>query len=161
MVIVAVVVLGLPLGALAYWAYWRQHSRGNPDPGGRTLRVLAHVSAAVPPGARVLYRHDVEPRWDSCDGIASTAGWDDVVVQIHFSSGLAPESLLAEAQDRLAPLGWGPVSRAPGPELTASWSERIPGAPGRAGLQLTNSNADGNWTLFAHTSPVGRPVSGC
>ena len=54
------------------------------DPGGRILGELKPAALAVPDDAKIRYRHDVEPKWDSCDGRQGTFGWDDVVLQ-HLS----------------------------------------------------------------------------
>ena len=63
------------------------------DPGGRILRTLRDTGQALPSDAHVLYRYDLEPKWDSCDGRPGTFGWDNVVVQIHFESRGSTEPL--------------------------------------------------------------------
>lgn len=127
----------------------------SPDPGGRILAELQTAAAAVPSDASVIYRHDVEPQWDSCDGRADTYGWDDVVVQIHFNSPSSPGRIFGDGISRMAALGWS-VSYQHG-DTDLVWTRRLRnGTEGKAAL----SNV-GGWTLYASAPPVGPRVRGC
>lgn len=123
---------------------------------------LRPAGAALPPDARILYRNDVEPHWDSCDGMASTYGWDDVVIQVHFSSATTEEAVFSHAAAELAAQRWPEVPLGLVPGVTAKmWSKLL--ANGTTGkLAITKDNyGTSEWTLFASAPPDGQRVSGC
>ena len=130
------------------------------DPSGRLLAVLKSAAAAVPTDARVAYRHDTEPKWDSCDGQAGTFGWDDVVVEVHFRSSRTPSDVLTSAGEVLARQGWkaGRVAEPDGPGLRSDWTK----APSSSfSVILSNNTPDKAWDLLARAAPVGQRVRGC
>jgi len=132
------------------------------DPGGRILAELEPTAAAVPGGANILYRQAVEPRWDSCDGRAGTFGWDDVVLVVHFASGLRPEAVAGNADATLRPLGWVPeYSHQDANGMAIGWTKTLSsGATAKA--QLTDQDLDPTtWTLYVGAPPVGPRASGC
>jgi hypothetical protein len=80
---------------------------GDPDPGHRLLDALRPVAAVVPSGTTVSRRTFTEPRWDSCDGIKSTYGWDDVTVGVGFVPiGLSDAATVNHIKDGLRSQGW-------------------------------------------------------
>ena len=152
----ALVVTAGSLVAVAAFAVLRAPSG---HPGGRVLHQLQPAVAALPDGARVSYRHDVEPRWDSCDGRQGTFGWGDATVQVRFTSNWSASALLAHADRVLRGLGWAPALRdATGAPV--AWTKALDrGTTARATLE--RSPADAAWTLFVLAPPAGPPARGC
>lgn len=137
--------------------------QGNPDPGQRILHALAPVLAAIPATAAVAYRHLNAPRWDSCDGRASTYGWDDVSVDSTFTSR-DPDAVVFQAiDDRLTRQGWHLVSGTSSlPSGDGSWSRVLGnGETARATLNGPGDGGGGWWSLYAAAPPAVHPVSGC
>lgn len=127
------------------------------DPGDQVLNQLEPATVALPPDAKIAYRNDVEPRWDSCDGRAGTYGWDDVVVQVHFTTSTPGSEVLANADATLRRLGWQPDSDAP---VGSSWTRVLAnGTTARASLDY--QAIPDAWTLFVLAPPVGQRASGC
>ncbi len=144
-------------GVIAH--YFLDQSSG--DPGGRIIAQLQPTVAAVPAGAKILYRHDVEPLWDSCDGRAGTFGWDDVVVQVHFSTTASPDDILAHAQSVLAPEGWRTVPAPVAGAVTQHiWRKALDTGDGTVDIEK-DSYGTSEWTLIAMAPPRGPRVSGC
>jgi hypothetical protein len=101
----------------------------------------------------------MEPHQDSCDGMAGTAGWSQVVVQSGFNwQGSLPA--LANAMDaRLAELGWGSPSLTAYPEnAQAQWTKTLPNGSS-AVLEVEQSGP--GWQLTAMAPPVGGAATGC
>ncbi len=118
--------------------------------------------AALPDGAKIAYRQDIEPRWDSCDGQSGTFGWDDVVVLVHFTTTLSPEAMKAHADAALHPLGWiADHSQRQENVFGYSWTKTLSNGT-RARAQISNEvqNPD-TWDLYAGAPPAGPHVSGC
>jgi len=127
------------------------------DPGGRVLDQLRPATAALPSDARIVYRNEVEPRWDSCDGRPGTEGWNDVVMQVHFTTATADINVLSNADAALRRLGWLPDTSRP---AGSSWRKALAnGTTARASLE--HDVGQDAWTLFVLAPPVGRRVSGC
>lgn len=148
----------LLLGGVVTWLAWPRHPGG--DPGGRILSQLKSVSAAVPANSFVQYAHYDEPRWDSCDGMTGTFGWDDPSVQINFTWSGSPTALISGVKRVLAESGWGAFmpqvnNGVPG----AAWKKTLDNGT-IAQAQLA-AESYGGWSLFAQAPPVGQRVSGC
>jgi hypothetical protein len=147
----------LIVGACVTWFVWPRQPGGG-DPGAHILSQLRPVSRAVPPNAKIEYAHYNEPRWDSCDGIAGTFGWDDPSAQIEFTWTGSPTALIGYAEAALAPSGWGAYT----PEVSnglpgAGWTKRLNnGTTARAQL---GANSYGRWFMFADAAPLGRRAS--
>ena len=127
----------------------------SPDPGGRILSELQTAVAALPADATVIYRNDVEPHWDSCDGRPGTFGWDNVVVQIHFSSPSAPAGMFANAVSQMTARGWTVRDRHDYTDLV--WTRQLRNGT-EAKAQLSEV---GGWTIYAFAPPIGPRASGC
>ena len=131
------------------------------DPGGRIIGELQPVVAALPGDATILYRNDVEPQWDSCDGRPGTFGWNDVVVQVHFVSNMGPEGILAHADSVLASQGWQPLPLPDTPAVSQRmWTKSLTGTVAKVQI-AKDSYGTSEWTLFALAPPQGQRVSGC
>jgi hypothetical protein len=144
-------------------ALFARHSDyGDPDPGSRLLAALRPVAAAVPTGVADVQRQFVEPRWDSCDGIASTYGWDDVTVDVSFNAnGMTDAAVLAHIKVSLSSDGWTyeNTSRA-----GAWYWYRTLSSGHRAVIQLLGGSAvdpPNPWDLQATTPAATHPVKGC
>jgi hypothetical protein len=143
---------------LGYWFLWGPGG----DPGGRVLHQLQPAAQAIPSDAHVIYRYDLEPKWDSCDGRQGTFGWDNVIVQIHFESRTPTIALVGNADKTLRRLGWSQQYYTNG---QAGWRKQLANGsvanaqlsnvvPGQGGLAQT-------WDLFVGAPPIGTRVSGC
>ena len=141
--------------AAATWLWFAAQPTG--DPGGRVLDQLRPATSALPSDARIAYRNDVEPRWDSCDGRPGTEGWNDIVVQVHFTTAMADADVLAHADAALRHLGWLPATSQP---VGSSWTKALAnGTTAKASLE--HEVEQDAWTLFVLAPPVGRRASGC
>ena len=138
----------------------RESGHPGGDPGGRILALLKPTASAIPKDARIAYRHNIEPLWDSCDGQVGTFGWSDVVVQVHFRSSTKRREVFAHVASVLARQGWiaGRVSEPDGPGLRSDWTKPSPSA---LSVSLSNNTPDMAWDLYASAAPLGRRVSGC
>ena len=138
----------------------RESGHPGGDPGARILALLKPTASAIPNDARIAYRHNIEPLWDSCDGQAGTFGWSDVVMQVHFRTSTKPREVFAHAASVLARQGWMPgrVSEPDGPGLRSDWTKRSPSA---LSVSLSNNTPDTAWDLYASAAPLGRRASGC
>jgi hypothetical protein len=136
------------------------------DPGGRILQSLRATAQALPGDAHVLYRYDLEPKWDSCDGRPGTFGWDNVVVQIHFESRNSTDAVVQRADRTFRGLGWNPdyVSNQPA-FIQVGWTRRLDnGSVAKAQLSdgvPDQSAATPRWDLLVTAPPVGPQASGC
>jgi hypothetical protein len=136
------------------------------DPGGRILYTLRASAQALPSDAHVLYRYDLEPKWDSCDGRPGTFGWDNVVVQIHFESSSPTDAVVQGAGQTFRELGWNPdYVNKQSTFIQVGWSRRLDNGS-MAKAQLSNgvpdqSAATPRWDLFVSAPPVGPQASGC
>jgi hypothetical protein len=136
------------------------------DPGGRILHTLESAAQAVPGDANVLYRNDVEPKWDSCDGRPGTFGWDNVDVQIHFESASSAGSLVQWADQHLRRLGWSRTyTNNQATFIQVGWTRTLENGA-IATAQLSSAVTDQNrakprWDLYITAPPVGPRSSGC
>jgi hypothetical protein len=135
---------------------------GDPDPGHRLLAALRPVAAAVPAGVSDAQRQFVEPRWDSCDGVASTYGWDDVTVDVSFNSnGMTDTAIFTHIKDALRSDGWTYENTSD----TGAWYWKRNVAGGHhAVIQLLGGsevNPPNPWDLQATTPAATHPVKGC
>ncbi len=162
-----VVALGAALiVALDSWLIWPSAGASTTgDPGGKIVNQLAPVVSAVPgygtgavPWVRELpqdigapYAMKIEPRQDSCDGMAGTQGWDQVAVQAGFQWSEGQPALLNYMNPRLTNLGWSGGSK--------RWTKTLRNGTG-AVLMVSNEGGS-HWGLVATASPVGKAVSGC
>lgn len=135
---------------------------GDPDPGHHLLAALRPVAAVVPDGVSHLRRQFVSPSWDSCDGVASSYGWDDVTVDVSFdSNGRSNAAIFAHIDAALRHAGWTYESTS---EPGAWYWQRNVAAGHPAHIQLlggTQHQPAKQWDLQATTPPATHPVKGC
>jgi hypothetical protein len=164
--LVAAFVLVIGLSALTTWLVRAIIAGSAADPGGRILNTLRATEGALPQDARVLYRYELEPKWDSCDGRPGTFGWDNIMVQIHFDSQSSSDAVVQRADRALRRLGWNPdyVNNQP-TFIQVGWTRHLDnGSVAKAQLSdgvPDQSAATPRWDLFVAAPPVGPQVSGC
>lgn len=155
---VAVIVVGC-VGILAWWMFAPNDSG---DPGGRVLAQLTPVISALPENAASSYVWKMEPHQDSCDGMAGTFGWSEVVVQSGFQWKGTSQDLAHSLSQRLFRLGWrtgAPVGIPVGqPEF--AWSKTLTNGT-EATLTVGRAANGSPWQLTAVAPPVGRAAGGC
>jgi hypothetical protein len=141
------------------------------DPGGKVIKQLIPAASALPgygtpslpwtvePSLSKSYLLKIEPQRDSCDGIAGTQGWSQVVLQAAFRWPGTSQALMARVGARLVALGWRQAI-APD-EVQAGWMKRLDnGSTATAMLNLSPLGPP-SWEFVATAPPVGKPASGC
>jgi hypothetical protein len=162
----AALILVIGLSALTTWLVQTSIAVVAADPGGRILSTLRATERALPQDAHVLYRNELDPKWDSCDGRPGTFGWDNIVVQIHFESQSSIDAVVQGADQAFRRLGWNPdyVNNQP-TFIQVGWTRRLDrGSVAKAQLSdgvPDHSAATPRWDLFVTAPPVGPQVSGC
>jgi hypothetical protein len=162
----AAFLAAIGLSALTVWFVRGPINGPDADPGGRILHTLRATAQAMPSDAHVLYRYDLEPKWDSCDGRPGTFGWDNVVVQIHFESSRPTDAMVQGADQTFRGLGWNPdYVNNQSTFIQVGWTRRLDNGS-MAKAQLSNgvpdqSAATPRWDLFVTAPPVGPQASGC
>lgn len=161
------------LAAVGLWAFWGwTHPTG--DPGGKVMAQLTPTVTALPgygtgslPWVSQLpaslaasYVITMEPHRDSCDGMAGTQGWSQVVVQARFQWSTGFGNLVAYMDPRLAKLGWSVVQpRDPTGPPTGDWTKALSNGT-RADLNISEAGPP-VWEFVATAQPIGRAASGC
>lgn len=148
------------------------------DPNGRIMSQLVSIAAVLPgygtsrlpemesvPWPLQNYLVRIEPAWDSCDGMAGTFGWDNVIVQAGFEWKGTPAQLFELLNQRLLRVGWESshlVAGARNPLYDyAVWSGPLPSGI-RASIDVNPQQDDAHQFLFvASAPPVGRRVKVC
>jgi hypothetical protein len=162
--------------AVAAWAGADAHAGG--DPGGRVMARIAPVVRVVPglEHGRIpwiafpcdacqfpaTYAIKIEPRWDSCDGMAGTYGWDPVIVQAGFRWAGSSQALVRLFDERLTARGWARSAGLPWADsgdaiwisphsqaLTTELALESPVPPGK------------QWMALVEAKPSGQLVKSC
>jgi hypothetical protein len=117
----------------------------------------------IPQSLEASYAIKMEPHQDSCDGMAGTEGWSQVVVQSRFQWSRGLPALVAYMEPRLAKLGWvvRPQQQASNPP-SLSWTKLLSNGS-RADLSVgqEGDSASTVWQLDALGAPIGKGASGC
>jgi hypothetical protein len=157
MIAVGAVILA---AAIAAGIGWGLTSSASGDPGGKVLAQLVPVVSALPSGTSTTAVWKLEPFQDSCDGIAGTQGWSQVVVQTRFRWRKSPQALFAAMNGKLNRIGWShgasQDSSPPGYQWTKKLSNRTKGD-----LTVDKEPSSSVWQLDAVAPPVGNAASGC
>jgi hypothetical protein len=153
------------------WWLFAGHADGSGDPGGKILNQLTPAASALPgygttnlswsaqPSISGPYLIKSEPRMDSCDGMAGTQGWSQVVVQGSFRWDGSHEVLLAKVSSGLGAPGWH-LTQIPG-DSQAMWKKRLENGTIASAMLNLSPLGDPNWEFDALAPPAGRAVSGC
>lgn len=169
--------VGVLLVVVIVWVFGFRSTAATGDPGGKVMNELVptvsslpgHGTSAlpwvsqIPQSLMASYAIKLEPFQDSCDGIAGTQGWSQVVVQAGFrwTKGLA--ALDSYMNPRLAKLGWSavPQPRASNPP-SQSWIKTLNNGS-RANVSVSQGMGmySSDWQLDAIAKPVGKAASGC
>jgi len=167
-----------PIAILAvggWWLFSGPGGTGSGDPGGKVMNQLTPAAAAIPGyGTAALpwvshlspdtYNSSIikmEPRQDSCDGMAGTQGWSPVVVQSRFQWGHDLPALVAYMEPRLAKLGWSITSQSlPSSPPNQNWTKTLTTGT-RADLSITQESGTTSsvWQLVALGDPIGKAAS--
>lgn len=157
----SVVFAGFILASAVIVAWGGDGHVSSGDPGGKILAELKPVGQALPRDANVLYRYEIEPQWDSCDGRPETYGWGDVYVQIHFTSKSSARTIVDQARAEMSKLGWQLSHQQDDISgIDVVWTKVLKNVT-EAKAALTNQTPDGAWNLDAFAPPVGPRVHGC
>jgi len=135
---------------------------GDPDPGHRLLKAIRPVLSDVPKGAHVTNKSSDEPRWDSCDGMKSTYGWNEVTADAQFTGVGSQAQVLAHVRSRMRALGWTyDASLSDGDSW--SWEKLLPGSKraARTDLDVSHDSRAPRWNLVVQAPPATHEVSGC
>ena len=113
----------------------------------------------IPQSLDASYIIKGEPHQSSCDGMAGTQGWTQVVVEGSFHWVGSNEALFGSVDSRLGALGW---HRTPIPVTNeAMWKKHLEN--GTIATATLDSSALGypNWDFTALAPPAGKAASGC
>jgi hypothetical protein len=156
-VLLFVAAVFVTMGGVAVW--WVTSTSGSGDPGGRVLAQLTPTISAIPPASKTTYVWNQEPHQDSCDGLAGSQGWSQVVVQSAFKWPGSAQALAVAMTSRLNFLGWGSPSVTAPPTLPeATWTKSLSGG---STAQLSVTQQGSYWQLDAIAPPVGKVAGGC
>jgi hypothetical protein len=170
-------ILGLAVimiaGACITWFVWPSEPAGG-DPGGRIMKQLTPAVTSflgygtaslpwvsqIPPSLDASYIIKTKPFLDSCDGLAGTQGWSQVVVQSRFQWRQGLAALVADMEPRLSELGWSPQVQAPQAPPGYNWTKNLNSGT-RAVLDVTQEGGSGStvWQADVIGQPVGKPAS--
>lgn len=133
---------------------------GDPDPGHRSMAALEPVLSVIPAGVHIMFEHRVASRWDSCDGVPSTHGWDPITVNAEFTATAPSQQVAAHVRTAMGKLGWAYLAKNSDDRIWV-WSRDVDGRTASATLQIDKSAAPPLWSLVAIVPPAAHPVAGC
>jgi hypothetical protein len=174
---IALTVAGVVCASLGSSPATFGSSSATGDPGAKVMEQLTPTVTAIPgygttslpwvnevPRSLVAsYAIKMEPHQDSCDGMAGTQGWSQVVVQSRFQWNQGLPALVAYMEPRLARLGWAiqPEQQAANPP-SQNWTKVLGnGTTADLSVGQEGGSASTVWQLDALGAPVGKAVSGC
>lgn len=162
-----VILIVLILGALLGGWYWHEREAlpeavGNPDPGGRIMAKLTPTLDAIPTSVHPTDRQIFRSRWDSCDGVRSTFGWDDLTVSEEFDHVQSVPAFITQLETAFSKQGWHLTDGKPdaGPWY---WQKKLIGGE-TATIQLLGGPGFQNpnqWSFEASSPAATHPVKGC
>jgi hypothetical protein len=117
----------------------------------------------IPQSLVAPYAIRIEPFQDSCDGIAGTQGWSQVVVQVGFNWTKGLSALVSQMDPRLTKLGWTAVtplrtSTPPSQDWTKTLND---GSKAYVSVSQGDGAYSSHWQLDAIAKPIGKAASGC
>jgi hypothetical protein len=179
LVAAVVVTAAAALAAVAIAAF-RPSAHPGGDPGGRLMAKITLLVRVVPGFERgripwgassclecqspAPYARKTEPRWDSCDGLAGTFGWNSVAIQVGFRWTGSRRGLVDLLNARLGALGWaksGAVPRWAGDQGPGSHWISPPGPSPAEAFALDPPDQRHQWTAVIEAKPHGPLSHGC
>ena len=124
------------------------------------MSELRPALQAIPSSLHMVSQQFVQPGWDSCDGVDSTFGWDDVTVIADFDRVTSPAQTIAAIKTSLHAMGWTLTSDEQGAWY---WQRRLR-AGGEASIQLLGDPGDdppSPWDMEVTVPAAVHPVVGC
>jgi hypothetical protein len=169
--------VGVLLVVIVVGAFVLRSTAATGDPGGKVINQLVPTASAlpghgtsalpwvseIPQSLMASYVIKMEPFQDSCDGIAGTEGWSQVVVQAGFRWTKGLSALDSYMNPRLAKLGWSavPQQRASNPP-SQSWIKTLDtGSRAHVSVSQGMGTYSSHWQLDAIAKPVGKQAGGC
>ena len=117
----------------------------------------------IPQSLDAPYAIKMEPHQDSCDGMASTQGWSQVVVQAGFKWSKSFTALVSFVNPRLKALGWstnGP-SQSSNPS-NQDWTKTLTdGTSADGSITRQGVSTSPVWELVTTGQAIGKRASGC
>jgi hypothetical protein len=117
----------------------------------------------IPQSLAAPYAIRIERFQDSCDGIAGTQGWSQVVIQAGFKWTKGLSDLVTHMDPRLTKLGWSAVAQlqASNPP-SQNWVKTLSNGT-RANVSVSQGlgTYSSHWQLDANAKPVGKAAGGC
>jgi hypothetical protein len=171
-------VLGVGvLAVIVVWVFLFGSAPGSGDPGGKVMTELVPTVSAlpghgtsalpwvnqIPQSLMASYAIKIEPFQDSCDGIAGTQGWSQVVVQAGFRWTEGLSALDSYIDPRFAMLGWRAVPQPGASNPPAqNWIKTLKnGSRARVSVFQGMGTYSSHWQLDAIAKPVGKAAGGC
>ena len=155
------IVLGVVLALIAVGLTLRlsRSSQRGGDPGGRILKALQPVSAAVPAGSAHVAVQSYDAIWSAgCpDNPDGQAGWSEVRVSTTFTNVQPQEQVVEAVNSALVGEGWTrhDESFGRGQGVVAHWTKRLgTGTSAEAAVYPVPAGTT-NWLLTATSKPLG------
>jgi hypothetical protein len=165
------IVLALAGITVAATLGWNVLAKGSGDPGGRIMAQLVPAASSLPgygtgrlplmqsPTMNGAYLTPMEPHQDSCDAMAGTQGWSQVVVQAGFTWSGSTADLFGHVGARLQSLGWKADPTGVVSDPQARWSKQLRnGSMAQVSLE---AQLPSQWEFVVVAPPAGRAASGC
>ncbi|MBO1756890.1 hypothetical protein [Allobranchiibius sp. CTAmp26] len=125
------------------------------------MAQLKPTLSAIPATVRTFGQQFFPPTWDSCDGVKSTYGWDDVTVTEEFDHVKSPDQTVSAMNASLHKLGWVPDSASS--EGAWYWNRKLSNGS-EASIQLLGGPSDeppSPWDFKATVPAATHPITGC
>lgn len=157
----------LVLIAVGLTLWLSRSSRQGGDPGGRILKALKPISAAVPAGSADIATQSYDAIWSGAcpDNPGGQAGWSEVRVSTRFTNTQPKEQVVEAVNSALVGEGWTrhDESFGRGQGVVAHWTKRLGtgmGTPADAAVYPVPAGTT-NWLLTATSKPPGFALPGC
>jgi hypothetical protein len=162
-----VIVLGvlLVLIAVGLTLWMSRSSQQGGDPGGRILKALQPISAAVPGGSADVATQSYDAIWSAAcpDNPDGQAGWSEVRVSTRFTNPQPKDQVVGTMNSALVGEGWTrhDESFGRGQGVVAHWTKRLgTGTRAEAAVYPVPAGTT-NWLLTATAKPPGFALPGC
>ena len=116
---------------------------------------------SIPASLEASFATEIEPFIDSCDGIANTRGWSQVVVEVAFKWHGSVPGLFALLTPRLARLGWTPDPPQEWNPPQQAWHKELANGTMASVQVMAPEGPPYPWFFTVTAPPVGKAVDGC